>query len=377
MFLIGQVSFAQSAFQNFGNIQIHENAQVGFHTNLINDGTFNNNKGLAGFYSLDDYLVVSGNNKAIFNNLEVDVIDNLYLNTSMGLTNNLSFITGKIVTPRETKDITLDFLNHQIYGGEGDYTHVDGYATVTNDGEFVFPIGDDDAFRPMILPNQAANSNYKGAYFRENPNNPTTFNQSFDTDTKQLILKNINTKEFWDLKGATETTIILTWDIESNISALSKTTNNLRVVGWSKEFNKWVDLGGKNIIGDLDKGAIESTSFIPDNFEIVTIGSDSNIVLAAETVVNLNFGITPNGDGLNDTFVIEGIELRPNNTIYIYNRWGALVYSKKRYDNSWGGIAEHNLTLNAANGLPEGTYFYVLEFHDEEVNWQGWIYLRR
>ena len=36
--------------------------------------------------------------------------------------------------------------------------------------------------------------------------------------------------------------------------------------------------------------------------------------------------VTPNGDGLNDVFVIRGIEQFPNNTMRIYNRWGVLVY---------------------------------------------------
>ncbi|MDV7188532.1 gliding motility-associated C-terminal domain-containing protein [Lutibacter sp. TH_r2] len=369
----------QEAFHNYGNIQIHDGGEVGFHTDLINNGNFNQNLGLAGFYSLDDYLIIAGTNKPIFNNVEVDVLDNLYLETSMGVTNTLSFIKGKVETPREDTNISLDFINHEVYGGEGDYTHVDGYTSVISNGEFIFPIGDEDSFRPMILTNPSNGDYFKGAYFKENPNSPTIFSNSFDTSKKQLILNKINEEEFWDLDGTKETTIVLTWDLESNINVLSEKLENLTVVGWSKELNKWEDLGRQNITGDFDEGSIESKEFIPDNYEIITIGSDIFSVASelAENTENHNFGISPNGDGINDTFVVEGIELRPNNTISIYNRWGALVYSKKGYDNSWGGISDHNLTISRSKGLPSGTYFYVLNFHDENFSWHGWIYLRR
>ena len=379
LMLFCQNIFGQAALYNYGNMQIHEGGAVGFHTDLINDGTLDQNLGLAGFYNSNDYLVVSGANQAIFNNVEVDVLDNLYLNTSMGLRNNLSFINGHIITPKNNLSISLDFLNYQVYGGEGDYEHVDGYAKIVNEGEFIFPIGDEDVLRPMILPNQIANTTYKGAYFNEDPNSPSTFSQVFNTENKQLILHKINQEEFWDLDGDTETTIVLTWNIDSNISELSEKLENLTVVGWSKELNKWVDLGRDNITGDFDEGSIESKGFVPDEYEIITIGSDVFSVASEfiENTENHNFGISPNGDGINDTFVVEGIELRPNNTISIYNRWGALVYAKKGYDNSWGGISDHNLTLNRSKGLPSGTYFYVLNFHDENFSWHGWIYLRR
>ncbi|WP_111709246.1 gliding motility-associated C-terminal domain-containing protein [Lutibacter citreus] len=377
IFFVGHFCFAQSAFQNNGNIQIHDNGAIGFHIDLVNNGKFDKNSGSVGFYSLNNFLKVSGSNKAIFNDLEIDVYDNLFLETSLGVSNNLSFITGKVVTPRDDNEISLDFLNHQLYGGEGDYTHVDGYAKIVSEGEFIFPIGDNDSFRPMIIPNQVKNSIYKGAYFKEDPNNPSVFTKSFNTDTKQLILEKINDTEFWDLNGSVETSLILTWNTESNIDQLTSDIESLRVVGWSKATGKWVDLGGEEIKGDIDSGTIKSTSFIPDDYEVLTIGTDHREVQGVTVTESHNFGITPNGDGLNDTFVIEGIEQRPNNTIYIYNRWGTLLYSKKGYDNSWGGVSEHDLTLNKSKGLPVGTYFYFLEFHDEDINWQGWIYLKR
>ncbi len=68
--------------------------------------------------------------------------------------------------------------------------------------------------------------------------------------------------------------------------------------------------------------------------------------------------ITPNGDGINDLWEIEGIENFPDNQVEIFSRWGARVYFKKNYDNSWGGIN------NGGGELPAGPYYYVLKLND-------------
>jgi gliding motility-associated-like protein len=58
--------------------------------------------------------------------------------------------------------------------------------------------------------------------------------------------------------------------------------------------------------------------------------------------------LTPNGDGLNDTFAIDGVRAI-DWRLAIYDRWGKEVFQTEAYDNGWG-----------AEGLPAGTYFYTL-----------------
>ena len=67
---------------------------------------------------------------------------------------------------------------------------------------------------------------------------------------------------------------------------------------------------------------------------------------------------SPNGDNVNDTWVIEGIELFPNNQISIFTRWGQKVFQTSSYSDikSWDG------TGNIGN-VPEGVYFYVLDLN--------------
>lgn len=69
-------------------------------------------------------------------------------------------------------------------------------------------------------------------------------------------------------------------------------------------------------------------------------------------------GITPNGDGTNDTWIIDGITNFSECNVLIYNRWGDLVWNKKNYDNVsvvWEG------KNNAGNALQDATYFYLVE----------------
>jgi len=74
--------------------------------------------------------------------------------------------------------------------------------------------------------------------------------------------------------------------------------------------------------------------------------------------------ITPDGDGQNEEFIIFCVEEFPENTVEIYNRWGQLVFEAENYDNSWMG------TDQSGNPLPEGPYYYVIEYMDPEGNLQ-------
>ena len=66
---------------------------------------------------------------------------------------------------------------------------------------------------------------------------------------------------------------------------------------------------------------------------------------------------TPNGDGKNDEWVIDGINLFPNVVISVYNRWGEqLFYSKGNYT-PWDG------TYNG-KPVPVGTYYYIINLND-------------
>ena len=66
----------------------------------------------------------------------------------------------------------------------------------------------------------------------------------------------------------------------------------------------------------------------------------------------------------------------PNNFLQVFDRWGALVYEKENYDNSWTGKRHPKFTKFGREELEEGTYYYVLSFPESErTEKTGWIYI--
>lgn len=81
---------------------------------------------------------------------------------------------------------------------------------------------------------------------------------------------------------------------------------------------------------------------------------------------------TPNEDGINDVWIIDGIENYPNNEVLIYNRWGSEVYKVKGYMNDWRG------TNSAGKDLPSAPYWYVIHLNDTaETIWTGSVTIIR
>ncbi|MBK9399816.1 MAG: gliding motility-associated C-terminal domain-containing protein [Bacteroidetes bacterium] len=87
-------------------------------------------------------------------------------------------------------------------------------------------------------------------------------------------------------------------------------------------------------------------------------------------------GFSPNNDGTNDTFVIDGIDGYPGNVLFIYNRWGNLVYKKKEYANEWDGRANVNGVMFGEE-LPNGTYYYILDLNVDQKPFNGFVVIRR
>jgi gliding motility-associated-like protein len=74
--------------------------------------------------------------------------------------------------------------------------------------------------------------------------------------------------------------------------------------------------------------------------------------------------LTPNGDGKNDTWIIQGINNFPKAVVNVYNRWGNLVYNSVPYNNNWDGKSNSSLSLGTGY-LPAGTYYYVVDVYGD------------
>ena len=361
--------FAQDAFQNFGNIQMHDNAQVGFHIDLVNEGVFNENLGLTGFYNEDISLSISGSEIPRFYDMEVDVVNHLFLDVNTEVVNSVGYIVGDIITPRDTPNISLDYLEDSFFVLEENEKNTDGYATYSGDLNFSFPIGDNDKLRPLITTNSTPNTIVKAAYFDEDPNLPSTFVDNFNTLSLESIVGQVSELEFWDFDGPDNALVTLTWDSESEIDNLVDNINALRVVGWHILDKEWKDLGNSNVSGDLLEGTIDSFIFNPFEYEVLTFGS----LIKEDDLIIFNL-ISSNNDGSNDTFYIKGIEAFEND-LTIFNRWGNVVYKTVNYKNDWGGISNVKNVIKRHKKLPSGTYYYILNIKNTDKTAAGWLYL--
>jgi gliding motility-associated-like protein len=73
-----------------------------------------------------------------------------------------------------------------------------------------------------------------------------------------------------------------------------------------------------------------------------------------ESCLHVYNTLTPNGDGKNDTWIIDGIENYPNVSVKVFNQWGNLVWEHNGYYESWDGTKNGKL-------LPAATYYYIID----------------
>lgn len=104
--------------------------------------------------------------------------------------------------------------------------------------------------------------------------------------------------------------------------------------------------------------------------------TDQSVSIELGGEITVYNAISPNGDGKNDRFYIQYIDILPEtrqNRVTIFNRWGDVVWSADNYNNT--AVAFTGVSNNGKD-LPTGTYYYTLEFANGEKR-NGFISLKR
>jgi gliding motility-associated-like protein len=86
-------------------------------------------------------------------------------------------------------------------------------------------------------------------------------------------------------------------------------------------------------------------------------------------IINIPNSFSPNGDGVNDLFIIRG--LTENSSVMIYDRSGKKLYESVNYHNDWDGKG------NDGNSLESDTYWYVIHISGIPSEFKGFVYLKR
>jgi len=143
--------------------------------------------------------------------------------------------------------------------------------------------------------------------------------------------------------------------------------------------------------GDLLEGETEQTlefSIDPEAMGtqtysvVITVGDctgEDSVDIQLYDIGNcvISQGISPNGDGFNDSLDLEFLSDRAGgiNQLQIYNRYGTLVFEAINYTNEWQGQDKNG------NELPTGTYFYVIDLMEEDPVFgqqaTGWVYINK
>jgi large repetitive protein len=126
---------------------------------------------------------------------------------------------------------------------------------------------------------------------------------------------------------------------------------------------KWFN-SSQNLLGENATQVVSNPGTyicIVENIQGFVCENDSSKFFD-NVICEIQKGISPNGDGLNDVLKIKA------NSVEIFNRYGIKVYDKTDYDNDWKGQSNNN------EELPNGTYYYVIKLLNEEIK-TGWIYL--
>ena len=137
--------------------------------------------------------------------------------------------------------------------------------------------------------------------------------------------------------------------------------------------------------GDINSFQGTNTAASPEEALVTVTASNNgcqgdsttfNIIVTKCFDFNIPEGFSPNGDNVNDFYVVRGIEHFPNNSFVVFNRWGAKLFEASPYQNNWDGKSSIGLVVGG-DELPVGTYFYVLNLGDGSDVYKGTIYLNR
>ncbi len=159
-----------------------------------------------------------------------------------------------------------------------------------------------------------------------------------------------------------------------NETLLDVTANDYDVENDSFAIVSVIDIDSNNNLGALaitDEGELvftrEPLACGSETFEYVIcqtgVGCDTGLVtltISCPDNVFLPQGFSPDGDGINDQLVFTGLEYFAPASLKVFNRYGTTVYENDNYQNDWSGTS-----MNTDKGLPDGSYFYVLQLSDK------------
>lgn len=347
-----------------------------------NDGlvTYSNLSKGKTFFTGTAVQLIKGQEPAHFQNVVFDNTSALVpfeLSTSIEIGSNAQFKNG--IVDAASYNSKMIFGPNAFQSDASNLSFVDGKVQNLGNLNFEFPIGDNYYFRPSYHDKAAnANNSYTSQYFFENTGNLHPYKNKEDT------ILSIDEAEYWNItqdQGNEKIVLGLTLDSHTTPPPffIENADSQLAIVRWDDTSLKWINEKGETT--DLLTGA-DYTKLVTaqvSGYGLFTIAFVKKESPPPADVIIFN-ALSPNGDGINDTFHIQGIDKYPDNRVEIYNRWGVKVYEADSYNESdvmFKGYSEGRGTVNKDAGLPAGTYFYILTYkkENETISKTGYLYI--
>ena len=185
-----------------------------------------------------------------------------------------------------------------------------------------------------------------------------------ETDVLENVGSGTYDVEVFDTKGCTDSLsilvpfvdpILMTFEI-TNLSCIDQVDGSAIVSatgGYGGYSYNWYDDSDLSFHENLDNAWYTLTvTDVLDCQAIDSVFIESSGVSCIDPVNTF----TPNGDDYNDTWIIDNLELYPNAEIFIYNKWGNLVYTQKEAYAPWDGNVNNK-------PLPSDTYYYIINLN--------------
>lgn len=297
-------------------------------------------------FSVKDVLVCEDESPEFNAQLMIDGRDTTYTQTWWEYVHNWSYIDAdktpseEVTTPNLI--IVTDFITGEITDTLYKYKDTNPYKVGENDSLFLTVDSDKFCYKKESI----FNDTLVDFTVRRPAGIIGLGTQDKTPDTTELIIQDVEEIKLKDLNSL----------------------NNINNTKW-----EWTWKMGDNFVSDsIDDPAAIATSHNPRAIKeiiyrlVTNNGTCTDTVYAKLTNLLLPFvpnAVSPNGDGVFDSWVIHNSDNYPDMTVQVFNRWGSLVYeSEKGYPVNWTG------TRSNGEDLPTGTYFYVINFNNEIVD---------
>jgi len=367
------ISKVQGQVVNTGQ-EIHLDANSLFYVNenyrhddglISGDGTFelkgnlNNSSSKNVFESTSKATVsLSGNTQNIngtlinFPNLSLSGNGDKNLNTDANILSSLS-LTDRLLNIADNKLSVLNPAPNAISRTTGFITSNEKGALIRNtnsNSPYLFPLGStknnpsfrafnsidiNPLYRPVIFEPENSDANtFAANLINQNPD------FQYPLSSRMSDIEKVSDKYYFILDHSAGNS-----KFKVKFLQVKAVENNAAVVLWSTSKSRWEKVSTgveEGILGDRLDRSMQFTSSPEMTNEVVSFADIPFVFFNA---------FSPDGDGKNDTWQIKNIELYPDNTLTIFNRWGDEVYKTRGYSNTngWDG-----------GNLQPGTYFYVL-----------------